>query len=83
MNIIIKKGLIVIGMSLTITALILTGCGQKADKKESTEYEKSSVIQVKTMQLTEREVSRSVRYTANLSPFEEVYCAPAAPGRIE
>jgi RND family efflux transporter MFP subunit len=35
------------------------------------------------MQLTEREVSRSINYTANLTPFEEVYCAPAAPGRIE
>jgi RND family efflux transporter MFP subunit len=35
------------------------------------------------MQLTEREVSRSINYTANLSPFEEVYCAPATPGRIE
>jgi RND family efflux transporter MFP subunit len=35
------------------------------------------------LQLTEREVSRSINYTANLTPFEEVYCAPAAPGRIE
>ena len=72
-----------IGMSLIGMALITTGCGQKSDKKETTADMKSSVIQVKTMQLTEREVSRSVNYTANLSPFEEVYCAPAAPGRIE
>ncbi len=33
--------------------------------------------------MTEQEVSRSIDYTANLTPFEEVHCAPASPGRIE
>ena len=69
-------------LSLTATALIFTGCKQKEVGNETTNV-KSSVVQVKTMQLTEREVSRSINYTANLSPFEEVYCAPATPGRIE
>ena len=83
MNKIIKRRLIFIGMSLAGMTLISTGCNQQEAKKGNTEDAKSSAIQVKTMQLTEREVSRSVNYMANLSPFEEVYCAPAAPGRIE
>jgi RND family efflux transporter MFP subunit len=81
-NIMIKRRLICAGMSLAGMVLILTGCKQKevGDKAETA---KMPAIQVKTMQLTEGEVSRSVNYTANLTPFEEVYCAPAAPGRIE
>ena len=80
-NTMIKKGLIIVGMSLAGMALI-AGCGNKeAGKKD--EAAKTPAIQVKTMQLTERDVARSINYTANLSPFEEVYCAPASPGRIE
>jgi RND family efflux transporter MFP subunit len=82
-NTMIKRGLIFVGMSLTGMALVLTGCKQTDVKNKQPEVVKSTAIQVKTMQLTEREVSRSINYTANLSPFEEVYCAPAAPGRIE
>jgi len=81
-NIMIKKGLTYVGMSLAGMAVILTGCKQK-EVSNKTETAAATAIQVKTLQLTEREVSRSVNYMANLSPFEEVYCAPAAPGRIE
>ena len=79
----IKRGLIFVGMSLTGMALIFTGCKQKAGNDKKTEAAQQTAIQVKTMQLTEREVSHSINYTANLTPFEEVYCAPATPGRIE
>ena len=77
----IKRGLIF----LSIAGMALIGCkqGTGTESDKTAEVAATSAVQVKTLQLTEREVSRSISYTANLSPFEEVYCAPASPGRIE
>ncbi|MDR0365189.1 MAG: efflux RND transporter periplasmic adaptor subunit [Bacteroidales bacterium] len=61
--------------------LVLTGCGAK--KTEVKEQAEERTIQVRTMTLSDREVTRSVDYTANLTPFEEIYCAPASPGHIK
>lgn len=72
----IKNGVYLAGM-----LLLLAGCGQNQATTNTQPEEKS--IQVKTMTLTEQEATRSVNYTANLTPFEEVHCAPTTPGRIE
>jgi len=40
------------------------------------------VILVKTQPITIDTVSRNINYTANIIPFEELYMAPATPGKI-
>lgn len=62
--------------------LLLASCGtNKAETKNQQTEERT--IQVRTMSLTDKDVTRTVSYTANLTPFEEVHCAPASPGRIK
>jgi RND family efflux transporter MFP subunit len=39
-------------------------------------------ILVKTQPITIDTVSRNINYTANIIPFEELYMAPASPGKI-
>jgi membrane fusion protein, multidrug efflux system len=41
------------------------------------------VFPVRVKQLTTDTIVRKIKLTANLSPWEEVYMAPASPGRIE
>jgi len=40
------------------------------------------IILVKTQPITIDTVSRNINYTANIIPFEELYMAPASPGKI-
>lgn len=68
---------------LTTIALLLTiatSCGSKNknDKNADAETEKT----IKVMPLSKSEVMRSLEYTANVLPYEELYMAPAQPGRI-
>ena len=59
----------------------VTGCMQSESKPLSSKEEK--VYPVKVAALQEKEITRTLEYTANLMAFEEVYFAPASPGRIE
>ncbi len=72
---------------LTIISLILFGCkqGESGTAKAVSEPQDSVAkeILVRTTPLTRTTISRTIDYTATLIPFEEVYVAPAAPGRIE
>ena len=68
---------------LTIVAgAMLTGC---TGKKNGTTRETNEIrtLPVKVMTLEKKRIARSLDYTASLEADEQVYYAPASPGRIE
>ncbi|MDY0216641.1 MAG: efflux RND transporter periplasmic adaptor subunit [Bacteroidales bacterium] len=65
-----------IALLLTIAA----SCGTKNKKEQNAEAKPEKTIKV--MALSKSEVMRSLEYTANVLPYEELYMAPAQPGRI-
>jgi len=70
---------IIIGISV-----LLSSCSaKKSEEKESGNGSSNAVEIVKTMTVSKENVLQSVDFTATLLPFEEVYLAPASPGRIE
>jgi len=68
-----------------LLTLFVMSCGSATDKNPApgSEKEEPEVIQVKTMILEEKMVSRKLEYSANLIPFEEIHFAPSSPGRID
>jgi RND family efflux transporter MFP subunit len=75
-----------IGKNIILAALAgaatLAGCsGKQTGTNEKTTERKA--IPVKVTPLESRRVARSLDYTATLEADEQVYYAPASPGRIE
>lgn len=66
---------------LLVISIMLSACSQPGTEKEDNK-ETRKVRPVKVMTLDEDTVDRTIEYTANLMAFEEVYYAPAQPGRI-
>lgn len=63
--------------------LLAMSCGSGSKAKTDAESEESTKVKsVKVITLNEEEVSRAIDYSANLVAYEEVYLAPATPGRI-
>ncbi|MGF7138483.1 efflux RND transporter periplasmic adaptor subunit [Roseimarinus sediminis] len=67
-------------------ALFLMACGQEAAKETaSTEAaspaERIYPVKVQTLELSE--IDKVIEYPANLEPFEQLYFAPASPGKIK
>lgn len=74
------KNLFLIGiLSLSFMALVSCGADSKAKNAET---EKENIKTVKVVALSEKEIGREIDYSANLLANEEVYFAPATPGRI-
>lgn len=71
-------------IGLLLPAMVLMhSCGAKQDNEKPKENEnKSSEKTVKLLELHKTEVMRDLEYTANILPNEELYLAPAQPGRI-
>lgn len=68
---------------LSATAIaILAGCSSK-ENKDTQKTEAVQAIPVKVLKLENRNIAKSVDYTANLEADEQVFYAPASPGRIE
>ncbi|MDR2131480.1 MAG: efflux RND transporter periplasmic adaptor subunit [Odoribacteraceae bacterium] len=68
---------------LTIMAgAMLAGCAGKKTET-SREANESKAIPVKVMTLETRNIARSLDYTASLEADEQLYYAPASPGRIQ
>jgi RND family efflux transporter MFP subunit len=63
-----------------IAGAMLAGCGNKTNTTVNTG---DKTIPVKVMKLESKHVARTVDYTASLESDEQVYYAPASPGRIE
>lgn len=75
-------------LSIVFTAMILFGCnppekGVKAGNETEAEFVQEKQILVRTEKLTKNTISRTIDYNATLKAYEEVYVAPATPGRIE
>lgn len=74
---------------LTVSSIILFGCKPKENKSSSdplAAVDSAAVtkeVLVRTIPLVRTNISRTIDYTSTLLPFEEVFLAPAAPGRIE
>lgn len=66
---------------LFIGILAIYGCSQPEAKEMTDTAEKE--YPVRLQKIKKENITRTVDYTANLSAFEEVYFAPASPGRID
>lgn len=78
------RNLLLILMIISLGGLY-TSCSSESKAKpdaKNNETSENRVRPVKTMILTEVEVSRDVDYPANLTANEEIYLAPSTPGRI-
>lgn len=74
------KKIIIPGMLLFAIAL-LDGCARPEARESSTVAEREHPVKVQPLKM--ETITRTLDYTANLTAFEEVYFAPASPGRIE
>jgi RND family efflux transporter MFP subunit len=68
------------GMFLMVMSLIY-GCAQPEARESSTVVDREYPVKVQSLKM--ETITRTLDYTANLNAFEEVYFAPASPGRIE
>jgi len=59
-----------------------TSCNSGKENEAQTNETKQAVP-VKTMIAKNEAINKTINYTATLIPFEEIYLAPAAPGKIE
>jgi len=57
-----------------------TSCNSDKENKEQTKQKQA--VPVKTMTANSETINKTISYTASLVPFEEIYLAPAAPGKI-
>jgi len=74
------KKLVIPGI-LLIGILGIYGCMQPDAKEATNSPDREYPVKLRKIKL--ENITRSVDYTANLTAFEEVYLAPASPGRIE
>jgi membrane fusion protein, multidrug efflux system len=70
---------------VTLYALIsmLFVMGSCSGKKDSNETETKDPEKVRVMTIESKTIDRTLEFTSTLIPYEEVYFAPATPGRIE
>lgn len=71
--------------SILILVVILFASCSKSTTLEDMQVSTvdTTVYKVKTMVLENQKIARTIEYTANLMAFEEIYYAPAQPGRID
>jgi membrane fusion protein, multidrug efflux system len=69
---------------LLLAVPVVLSCSKKVTTDENTAAAADTTIyRVKTMTLEKQKISQNIDYTASLLPYEEIYYAPASPGRIE
>jgi len=74
----------ILGIPAILLAAALYGCGKSENGgKDEDKKESHSVEAVRVMELQYREISRSISYSAQVLPVNEVHLAPASPGRIQ
>lgn len=72
--------------ALLLLFVIVThsGCGNnETDVQEKNISESNDTVLVKTITILSESMSRTIEHTASLLPWQEVYMAPATPGKIE
>lgn len=70
-------------LGTAISALILLSCSRESRNDQTTDLESPRKEVVKVMELQNTKIARTIEYPATLEASEEVYLAPASPGRIE
>ncbi len=68
-------------LAFAVGFLLSCNQGNQAEQANVTEAQKKEAVEV--MELESQIVFRTVNYPATLEAYEEVYMAPASPGRIE
>ncbi len=64
--------------------MLATACNSgKENDAQIKQTETKQAMPVRTMIVKTEVVNRNINYTASLIPFNEIYLAPAAPGKIE
>ena len=80
MKVIRFSNLLIVAGLLTL----VTSCNSgKEDETKAKQSEIKHAMPVRTMIAKTEAVNRNISYTASLIPFNEIYLAPAAPGKIE
>jgi membrane fusion protein, multidrug efflux system len=72
-----------LSLLLIVATVLFASCGKKPTKEVAAPAFDTTVYLVKTIILEKQNVARNIEYTASLLAYEEIYYAPAAPGRIE
>jgi len=75
----------ILALSMLAVSLILTSaCSQKKQNEKVADTADSvKVVSVRTQQVAEEIINKTIYYTSSLLPSEEIHLAPASPGRIE
>ncbi|MRT94423.1 efflux RND transporter periplasmic adaptor subunit [Ancylomarina sp. 16SWW S1-10-2] len=73
----------IISIAVGIVSLGTISCDSKKGETTTDEQDVKQAIPVKTAKLYIKSVTKTIEYTASLIPFEEVYLAPATPGKIK
>jgi multidrug efflux pump subunit AcrA (membrane-fusion protein) len=67
-----------------VVTLLIASCSKPESRKEAKVSEvDTTVYPVKILILEKQKIARNIEYTANLLAYEEIYYAPASPGRID
>jgi len=71
-----------------LSTIVLFGCQPPADKSTDDESSTNAAevekdVLVRVMKLEKETIARTIDYNSTLQAYEEVYIAPAQPGRIE
>jgi membrane fusion protein, multidrug efflux system len=75
------KNYIILSLILVI-GIGFSSCGNKGNAEEDANKKENKTQPVKTIRIESKNITRNLTYTASISAFEELYLAPASPGRI-
>lgn len=72
-------------ISFTVGILLLgtISCTSKNDETTAEKQDINQAVPVKTAKVNNQSIIKTIEYTASLIPFEEIYLAPATPGKIK
>lgn len=70
-------------LAWVMATILLYSCSSGNQEEQVTEVEPARKEVVQVMELQPQVVARTIEYPATLEAYEEVYLAPASPGRIE
>jgi len=77
------SSILIISIAVGILFLGTISCTSKKDETTTEKQDVKQAVPVKTARVNRQSVAKTIEYTASLIPFEEVYLAPATPGKIK
>lgn len=70
-------------VTILLLSIFTINCNKNSGTSANEQDTTSKVYPVKTIKLKKETIQRTIEQSATLIPFEQVYLAPAQPGRIE